>query len=308
MSRPCLAMVGTRHPTPQGKEDAQAFARAFSQAGWCVVSGLALGVDAAAHQGALQGAGGTVAIVGTGLDRVYPRAHHALAHQIARQGALVSEFPLGSPALAGHFPRRNRLIASLCRGTLVVEAAVRSGSLITARLAAEASREVFAMPGSIHSPQSRGCHWLIKQGAKLVETAQDVLVELGSSGGPAPVPNKTPARSKARDATDPSSSPITPPEPDGAVRRIAPLGQSPSSPSDDTLSARPESLDAGETAGTKARTALLEALGHDPVDLDRLSARTGWPVSQLHGLLLELELSGLVARCADGRYQRMMRA
>jgi DNA processing protein len=143
-----------------------------------VVSGLALGVDGAAHEGALAGGAPTLAVVGTGLDRVYPRRHLALAHRIAEQGALISEYPLGTPPLPGNFPRRNRLIAGLSQGTLVVEAALQSGSLITARLAAEQGREVFAIPGSIHAPQSRGCHALIRQGAKLVESAQDILEDL----------------------------------------------------------------------------------------------------------------------------------
>jgi len=182
----CLAMVGSRTPTAQGAEHAWQFARALRGAGLCIVSGLALGIDAAAHEGALaelpehavleQPA--TIAVVGTGLDRVYPAAHKALAHRIARNGLLVSEFPLGTPPLPGNFPKRNRIIAGLSQGTLVVEAAPQSGSLITARLAAEQGREVFAIPGSIHAPQSRGCHALIRQGAKLVETAQDVLEEL----------------------------------------------------------------------------------------------------------------------------------
>ncbi|MEY2952819.1 MAG: hypothetical protein RLZZ401_906, partial [Pseudomonadota bacterium] len=171
-----LAIVGTRNPSPQGAENARLFARAFSDAGLTVVSGMATGVDGAAHLGALEGAhpqpgAKTVAVVGTGLDRVYPRQHRALAHQIAAQGVLVSEYPLGTPPLASNFPRRNRLIAGLSCGTLVVEAALKSGSLITARLAAEQGKEVFSIPGSIHSAQSRGCHALIRQGAKLVEAA-----------------------------------------------------------------------------------------------------------------------------------------
>jgi len=179
-----IAMVGSRNPTPQGALNARQFARSFAESGWTVVSGLALGVDGAAHEGALEAAGNpgqllTVAVVGTGLDRVYPRQHRALAHQIHTRGLLVSEYPLGTPPLAENFPRRNRLIAGLSHGTLVVEAAVQSGSLITARLAVEQGREVFAIPGSIHSALSRGCHALIKQGAKLVETAQDVLDEIG---------------------------------------------------------------------------------------------------------------------------------
>ena len=174
----CLAMVGSRNPTPQGEVNARQFAQTFGEVGWCVVSGMALGVDGAAHDGALTGGGHTVAVVGTGLDRVYPKKHLDLAHRIAGRGLIISEFPLGTPPLTANFPRRNRIISGLSHGTLVIEAALQSGSLITARLAAEQGKEVFAIPGSIHSPQSRGCHLLIKQGAKLVESAQDVLEEL----------------------------------------------------------------------------------------------------------------------------------
>ena len=173
-----LAIVGSRNPTPQGEVNARQFAQTFGEAGWCVVSGMALGVDGAAHDGALMGGGHTIAVVGTGLDRVYPKKHLDLAHRIAERGLIISEFPLGTPPLTANFPRRNRIISGLSHGTLVIEAALQSGSLITARLAAEQGKEVFAIPGSIHSPQSRGCHQLIKQGAKLVESAQDVLEEL----------------------------------------------------------------------------------------------------------------------------------
>ena len=180
----CLAVVGSRNPTAQGAENARLFARALCGAGLTIVSGLALGVDAAAHEGALEAAtsagamAATIAVVGTGLDRVYPRKNLDLAHRIAAHGLIVSEYPLGTPPLPGNFPKRNRIISGLSQGTLVVEAALASGSLITARLAAEQGREVFAIPGSIHAPQSRGCHALIRQGAKLVESAQDVLEEL----------------------------------------------------------------------------------------------------------------------------------
>jgi DNA processing protein len=173
-----LAVVGSRNPTPQGEINARQFARSFGSSGICVVSGLALGIDGAAHDGALLGGGYTIAVVGTGLDRVYPKKHLELAHRIAAHGMIVSEFALGVPPLMSNFPRRNRIISGLTRGTLVVEAALKSGSLITARLASEQGKEVFAIPGSIHSPQSRGCHALIKQGAKLVELASDVLEEL----------------------------------------------------------------------------------------------------------------------------------
>jgi len=180
LNRPALAVVGSRNATPQGLNNAEAFSRTLSEAGLCVTSGLAHGVDASAHRGALQGQGSSIAVVGTGLDRIYPAANRDLAHALATDGAIVSEFPLGTPPLAANFPRRNRIISGLGIGTLVVEASVQSGSLITARLALEQGRDVFAIPGSIHAPQSKGCHRLIKQGAKLVETAQDILEELGN--------------------------------------------------------------------------------------------------------------------------------
>jgi DNA processing protein len=179
LSLPAIAIVGARHATPGGSELAHDFACELARRGWCITSGLALGIDAAAHCGALAApAGRTVAVVGTGADIVYPARNRELAQRIAAGGAIVSELPLGTRAMAHHFPRRNRLVAGLSHGVLVVEAAVHSGSLITARLAADIGREVFAIPGSIHSPLSRGCHALIRQGAKLVETAQDILDEL----------------------------------------------------------------------------------------------------------------------------------
>lgn len=250
---PALAMVGSRNPTPQGASNARAFARSFSERGITVVSGLALGIDAAAHEGALAGPGSTVAVVGTGLDRVYPKQHLELAHRIAERGLIVSEFAIGTPAMAHHFPRRNRLIAALGDGTLVVEAALQSGSLITARLATEQGKDVFAVPGSIHSAQSRGCHALIRQGAKLVESAQDVLEELRWNASKSIANN-----------------------PDSAL-----------------------------TSGQNdSENALLEALGHDPVGLDALQARTGLPTDALLARLLELELAGQVGRLPGGLFQR----
>jgi DNA processing protein len=247
-----VAVVGSRNPTHQGIDNARAFATHLSRAGLTVVSGLALGIDAAAHEGGLDGAASTIAVVGTGLDRVYPRRNLALAHRIAGQGLILSEYALGTPPLAPNFPIRNRIIAGLSRGTLVVEAALQSGSLITAALAVEAGREVFAIPGSIHSPQSRGCHALIKQGAKLVETAADVLDELkaGSAAPPAP--------------------------------------------------AGPEDAAEGD--------ALLAALGHDPVTLDALCARLGESAATLSARLLELELTGAVARLPGQLFQRLIRS
>jgi DNA processing protein len=251
LSAPGIGIVGSRHPTPQGKDNALAFSTQLSQAGWTIVSGMALGIDGAAHEGGLAGSGRTIAVVGTGLDRVYPRRHLELARRIAQHGAIVSEYAIGTPPLPPNFPQRNRIIAGLTRGTLVVEAALQSGSLITARLASEAGREVFAIPGSIHSPQSRGCHALLKQGAKLVESAADVLEEFPAQ---AALPVHT----------------------DSAAADDAP---------------RPDPL--------------LDALGFDPVTLDALVARTGWPAPELSARLLELELMGLVARLPGQLFQRV---
>jgi len=254
LNTPCLAIVGSRNPTPQGGENAHAFAQHLGRAGLTIVSGLALGIDGAAHSGALAGGAGTIAVVGTGLDRVYPRKHRDLAHRIAERGLIVSEFDLGTPPLAANFPQRNRIIAGLSLGTLVVEAALESGSLITARHAVECGREVFAIPGSIHSPQSRGCHALIKQGAKLVDDVRDVLDELRWTSAPVSSPAAAPGA--AADAADP----------------------------------------------------LLIAMGYEPVELDQLQARTGWPTARLSAQLLELELAGQVARLPGGRYQRAGKA
>lgn len=263
----CLAVVGSRNPSPQGATNARQFSQALAQTGLTIVSGMALGVDGAAHEGALDGAAAdrlaTIAVVGTGLDRVYPRQHRALAHRIAQHGVLLSEYPLGTPPLAANFPRRNRIISGLSCGTLVVEAALQSGSLITARLAAEQGREVFAIPGSIHAAQSHGCHALIKQGAKLVESAQDVLDELPQAA-PEDLLSGTLSEPVA-----PHSAPAT---------------------------------DEGEAS------ALLRALGHDPVGLDALQARTGLPTPELLAQLMALELQGQVARMAGGLFQRMAQA
>jgi len=180
LNRPALALVGSRNATAQGTSNAEQFARSFSAAGFTIVSGLAQGIDSAAHRGGLAASGSTVAVLGTGVDIAYPRSNAPLAAEIAERGLLLSEFPLGTKAFAHNFPRRNRLISGLAQGCLVIEAALASGSLITARAAAEQGREVFAVPGSIHSPLSKGCHALIKSGAKLAESAEDVLSELGA--------------------------------------------------------------------------------------------------------------------------------
>ena len=201
-----LAVVGSRNPTPVGRQTAEDFARHLSLAGLVITSGLAAGIDAGGHSGALAAGKPTIAVMGTGLDRVYPARHRDLAHRIAAQGVLVSEFPLGTEPRPGNFPQRNRIISGLSLGTLVVEAAIRSGSLISARCATEQGREVFAIPGSIHNPLARGCHALIRQGAKLVETAQDIIDELGPLAGAwastAPAPGEStgdPAESRSLD-------------------------------------------------------------------------------------------------------------
>jgi DNA processing protein len=205
VASPQLAIVGSRNPTPAGRETARDFAAHLARCGLSITSGLASGIDTASHEGALLSDGLTVAVCGTGLDVVYPRANAALAESIIVKGALVSEFAIGTPPIKHNFPRRNRLICGLALGTLVVEAAIRSGSLITARLAGEQGREVFAIPGSIHNPLARGCHQLIRQGAKLVETAQDILTELGPLASTLQPPQ---ALSKSADVSGNSPSPL----------------------------------------------------------------------------------------------------
>jgi DNA processing protein len=181
LAMPSIAIVGSRNASTQGKANALAFAEALSGAGLCIVSGLALGIDAAAHEGALRGAGSTIAVIGTGPDLVYPARNRALSERIAREGCIVSEYPVGTPPLPSNFPKRNRIISGLAAGVLVVEAAAQSGSLITARQAAEQGRDVFAIPGSIHAALSKGCHILIREGAKLVDSAGDVLEAMALS-------------------------------------------------------------------------------------------------------------------------------
>ena len=253
LQRPSLAIVGSRNATPSGLQTAEEFAQALAAAGLTIVSGLALGIDAAAHRGALRAGstgGSTLAVVGTGIDRIYPARNEALARRIAEEGGVLSEFPLGTPALKMNFPQRNRLISGLARGVLVVEAALGSGSLITARSAGEQGREVFAIPGSIHSPLSKGCHKLIREGAKLVETAGDVLGEL----------------------------------------RVA---------------TSVEATDSKSRAEPGERGTLLRALGFDPLTPDELVGRLSWPVERVMTHLLELEMSGRIARINTGRFQRI---
>lgn len=193
LSGDSLAVVGSRNGTAQGVSNAERFSESMSRAGWTIVSGLALGIDTAAHEGGLRGGASTIAVIGTGADIVYPARNHGLAHRIAAEGCIISEYSLGTPANASNFPRRNRIISGLAKGVLVVEAAAHSGSLITARMAGEQGRDVFAIPGSIHSPLSKGCHQLIRQGAKLVESAQDILDELAPATSSSPGVPTSPA-------------------------------------------------------------------------------------------------------------------
>lgn len=307
-SRDAVAVVGSRHPTPQGVENARQFARELGEQGWTVVSGLALGIDAAAHEGALDTAGGTVGVVGCGPDIVYPARHRALYERIMAQGLLLSEFAPGTPPRPAHFPQRNRLIAALARGTLVVEAALQSGSLVTARLALEVGADVFAIPGSIHSPQSKGCHALIQQGARLVECAADVIEELNALPGLSRAPPAPPAAaSNAGPAGGPRrrSRPVRAP---GQGSDSLPLDWA---ASDDERAPDPSAPSPGagcdpEAGGSAAggQAALLDALGYEPVSLDALSARTGWSAAALGVQLLELELDGRVRRLPGQLFQR----
>ena len=266
LAKPAIAMVGSRNCSQSGADTAEAFAQAFAERGVTVVSGMALGIDAASHVGALRAAnansgstiaaqsgstiaaqsGSTIAVVGTGIDRVYPAKNKVLAHAIAERGLIISEYPLGTPPLAENFPKRNRIISGLSLGVLVVEASMNSGSLITARLAGDQGREVFAIPGSIHSTFHKGCHHLIKQGAKLVETAQDVLEELRMDAGDA----------------------------------------------------------AAKVQASAAPTGLLQHIEHAPIDVDMLVARSGLAVDQIVTELTMLELSGSVEQLPGGRWQR----
>lgn len=281
LCRPSLALVGSRHATPQALRIAYDFARALSEQGVVVVSGMADGIDTAAHNGALAAKAATVAVWGTGIDRVYPARNKALAQAIIEQGCVVSEFPLDTRALAGNFPRRNRIIAALSQATLVVEAALESGSLITARLAAEMGREVLAVPGSIDNPHSKGCHALIKQGAKLTECLADILQEC---------PGLVDASLQA-------------------VFAAKPLQNQPQQPS---IKAQPMGASAAETtqkcknAGHEvAQSDMLIQMGFEPVHPDTLAQTLGIAAADVYAELMELELSGTVAALSGGRYQRI---
>lgn len=267
---PQLAVVGSRNPTAGGRDNARDFCRYLARSGLTITSGLAAGVDGEAHSAALEAGGTSVAVAGTGLDRVYPARHRELAHRIAAHGALVSEFPPGTGVRREHFPSRNRIISGLSLGVLVVEAAVHSGSLITARHAVDQGREVFAIPGSIHNPLARGCHRLIRQGAKLVETAADIVEEL------APM---------ARELG-------------GQLNSLLEAARAP---------ADADNVDAEDpTAGLDPeQQKVLEAIGYDPTSVDRVAERTGLTPESVSSMLLIMEMRGLVAASGGGLYSRI---
>lgn len=263
---PQLGVVGSRSPTPSGRDNAHEFSKTMARSGFVVTSGLAGGVDAASHQGALAAKGLTIAICGTGLDRVYPASNRALAHEIAQEGALVSEFPIGTAAHASNFPRRNRIISALSLGVLVVEAALKSGSLITARHATEQGREVFAIPGSIHNPMAKGCHSLIRNGAKLVESAEDIIEELANYI-PEARAQLTQTKNNGEDSSEASPNPV--------------LGAS------------------------SFAVKVFDALGFEPVPPDFLIERLNSNSQTVSAALLELELLGAAASDENGFYQRL---
>ena len=265
LNDPQLGIIGSRNPTQSGMNSAYEFSKHLGQTGLCITSGLALGIDGMAHQGALDGHGPTIAVIATGIDRVYPAKHRDLAHKIAEKGAIVSEFPLGTPPNSRNFPRRNRIISGLSYGTLVVEAAQKSGSLITARLAMEQNREVFAIPGSIHNPLARGCHQLIRQGAKLVETAQDILEEMATLIDISAI-NNTQHQTETSVTT--------------------------------SLSDENNTLD-------EEQQYLLTQMEFDPITVDELVTRTDLDAASIAAMLLILELQNYVSSSGAGTYTRL---
>lgn len=280
LNEPQLAMVGSRTPTAYGKDNAQAFAHYLAKHGIGVTSGLALGIDAASHQGALEAGGYTIAVIATGLDIMYPAKNRSLAERIVEHGAIVSEFPIGVKPQAQNFPRRNRIISGLALGTLVVEAALQSGSLITAQHALEQGREVFAIPGSIHSPLAHGCHRLIRQGAKLVETAADILEELA--------PQLQAYLGVSFEQTD--LQPAKPVKPLSFLKSVT--------TQENSEERSEETLDAEEQQ-------ILATIGLEPIPIDQIVIQTGLTTDVVSSMLLMLELQGYIAACGGGRYKRL---
>lgn len=273
-----LAVVGSRNATRPALQITTDFVQALCAQGWTITSGLALGVDAAAHQAALECKGRTIAVVATGLDRVYPAKNRALAHAIARDGLIISEFPIGTGVRSGHFPRRNRLISGMSQGVLVSEASLKSGSLITARMAMEQGREVFAIPGSIHNPMARGCHYLIKQGAKLVETAQDIIEELQYTS------------SLARKSTKQTPAKVVQPTENTTLEV------------DEKIKAPQEITTENEDAQQQV---LLDLMGYEPWHIDALITQSQLTSAQISAMLLILELDGWVESLPGSIFQRI---
>lgn len=273
LNDPQLAIVGSRNPTQGGKTTAYDFANHLAKTGLCISSGLALGVDGLAHQGAVDADAPTIAVIATGIDRVYPAKHRELAHDIVKKGAIISEFPIGVQAKPENFPRRNRIISGLSHGTLVIEAALQSGSLITARTAMEQGREVFAIPGSIHNPLARGCHQLIRQGAKLVETAEDILEEMSPLIDLENIEINSEKSSKNNKHHVDQTTPL-----DSATSNSL--------------------LDIDQQQ-------LLELMGYDAVPIDTLVERAKQPVEQVSAMLLMLELQNYVSSSGNGTYTRL---
>lgn len=275
-----LAIVGSRHATPQAMRIAHDFATELSAQNITIISGMASGIDSAAHQGALAFSGSSIAVWGTGIDRIYPSSNQKLAYQMAQKGLILSEFPLGTRPLAGNFPRRNRIIAAQSQAVLVVEAALESGSLITARLAAEMGREVMAIPGSIDNPHSKGCHQLIKDGAKLVECVDDILNECPIFSG---------------------------------FKHIKPIQNAPEYTTKKPVFRQPENTTHTENTTTPIKTVshehddILQKMGYDPIHPDQLLEQFNVPTADLYAALLELELAGKIAALSGGRYQRIAR-
>ncbi|WP_020558304.1 DNA-processing protein DprA [Thiofilum flexile] len=273
LNDPQLALIGSRNPSREGRDNARAFAAYLAEHGLTITSGLAEGIDAISHQAALDSGGTTIAVVATGLDMVYPSQNRKLAEQISQAGLIISEYPIGTKPLPQHFPRRNRIISGLSVGTLVVEAALKSGSLVTAKHAMEQGREVFAIPGSIHNPMARGCHQLIRQGAKLVETAQDILEEIAP--------------------------------------QLAPYLQDGNTPQAQTSSSRPHAPKPNKQAifevnwdMDEEHKRILSALGSEPLPIDQIILNTGLTADVVSSILLMLELQGFVVACGGGHYMR----
>ncbi len=302
LQTPQIAMVGSRNPSPSGRRTTIAFARRLSEQGMTITSGMACGIDSNAHEGALEFMGNTIAVVGTGLDVVYPRSNRQLFEEIAYRGLVVSEYPLGTSPRKQHFPQRNRIISGLSLGTLVMEAGMRSGSLITARLATEQGREVFAVPGSIHSPTSRGCHHLIRQGAKLVETTADVTDEIKQYFSPLELDEAQNREGSMRRMAHRVTQEVT----SEATRN---MGVSPPTPA---ISISPKTLTKIETPegeeitsyNPQWETDLLRLIDYTPVAFDQLVERSGLTVDEISSILVNLELRGLITETISG-YQRL---